>query len=391
MKYSAPLVLILLLASAAFALDKYPYYKILPANSSYAINEFEFENGTAQALIVPNQQIQAILLPVVRYSMVFTPLSEKERISSALYSYYLSLGYSPNATDGFAGVHAGIESIKNVRKAGENKCRLLLGTDRGNCTSFDSCQASCYSVTSFCMPMALGTGRQFVDVIWEFENNSRSLDKIYSQEEAAYGSFEQAKSPSTASSYLDSLSELNRAATRASGSPLYTDYSYCFSPQYNLSALTSLQLVAQNLFQNSSYFYNLPQETDLVYNRTQEGLARKAKYELPPPKSPAKKPGANSSQNLSGFLPMNVSQQEGQNATSPADSGQKVSPLIVQLAVVAVGFALFLACIFVVAAYFLFRKKKAPDAHKHANEQHKPAPQNSQKAEHPPHGEEHRK
>jgi hypothetical protein len=70
------------------------------------------------------------------------------------------------------------------------------------------------------------------------------------------------------------------------------------------------------------------------------------------------------------------------------DDGQKVSPLIIQLAVVAVGFALFLACIFVIAAYFLFRKKKLPAA----NEQHserKPVPQNSEKpephAEHPPH------
>ena len=115
------------------------------------------------------------------------------------------IGLSPDAVDQFAAVHQGIISISNEYKEGVAKCRILTGTDTRPCTDFESCQRACYAVTSFCLPVALGAGRTFVNVIWGFENDSTALDIAYAQENSSYAVFSSSKTKENMAAYLSSL------------------------------------------------------------------------------------------------------------------------------------------------------------------------------------------
>ena len=194
--------------------------------------------------------------------------------------YYRSKGYSPSAADGMDSAHQEILGIKDTRKPGEGKCRVLLGTDRSPCYDLLSCQRACYSVTSFCLPIALGSGKTFINTMSEFENATVALDSAYENESAAYGIW---KNNSTALSfwgYLHSIELLNKAATRASSSYLYSHYSYCFQPDYSLAALTSIQLAAQKDYQNASRFLTLADDASAAAEVTRIGIARRLASEL---------------------------------------------------------------------------------------------------------------
>lgn len=353
MKLAALAAFLLMLGMASAATQAYPFSFFVPENSSYSLVKFPHQNQTAQALMVQGTTLYAIFVPKSPYSKEIEPLVGKEKIASALWDYYSSLGYSTDAVKAFGRVHGGIAATSNSSKAGEDKCRILLGTDTHECTDFDSCQKACYSVTSFCQVVALGAGRAFVDIIWNFENDSRLLSEAYAREQAAFEAFEQNSSSNASTDYLLSLQNLNIVATRAASSPLYYDYSYCFSPEYNLTEVTSLQLTAQNAYKNASRFYLVPIYAERIQNTTLAGLARKAKFYLEPAKASANAPSnLASSANLS-FAP------------GPQPSGQKEEPLpsfLMQAAVISGAFLLFIGGIMALSAWHLFRKKKPKDA-----------------------------
>ena len=304
--------------------------------------QFTFRNRTAQAMIVDNTVLYAFFAPVAPYSTTLAPLTQQQDILEADRSYYSSLGYSPGALSALPGVHQGILSIRDSRLAGEAACRILLGTDRNPCTNFTTCQYACYSVTSFCMVEALGAGRDFINLVWDFENNSILLGRAYDAENSSFAAYSQDSSPQSAYAYLQSLYNLNTAATSAASSPLYTWYSYCFSPDYSLANLTSLQLSAQDAYQNASHFFNAPSEAGRVLNLTLEGVAKQNRFELPSELAAASK-------SLASLLPAT-------NSSSPAQSPAG-SSFLLQAAAITGAFLLFLAVAFL-AGVVLLRKRR---------------------------------
>lgn len=325
----ATLALIVLFASLAHSSDptagmgELASY-IVPQDASYSLEPFSSHNATAYA-VVADGEAYAVFLPNPPFAEPIA-LTKEEDIAPALRDYYISSGRSPDVVAGLLPVHAGITEIQNNRKSGEAKCRTMLGTDRHECTSAESCQRACYSITSFCQPVALGTGMVFINIIWAFENNTRLLDEAYAREAAAFAILSRNASRESFLAYLTTLEELNRQVTRASASPLYDAYSYCFSPDYSLSRLTVLQLRAQLYYRDALLFYDLALASGKVKNRTVEGLVKKARHDAfiepfrnlstgapPANKTPEPAPAANASQNLTNP----PSQEPKQSSFSP--------------------------------------------------------------------------
>ncbi len=265
-------ILILALACLiAPAWASFPYENFVPDNMSYSIENFTHQGKVHQALLVQSQ-LYAFLMP--HNDSTLKPVGEIGLIKSLLHSYHLSTGYSPDTVQNLQKVHAGIDNIRNARKEGEAKCRTLLGTDRLPCESFETCLQACYSVTSFCQPVALGAGRPFINTVWEFENNSRMLDEAYDAEAAAYEEVSKGATYENLKAYLSSIEQINRRATKASSSQLYDSYSYCFSPDYSMPALTNLQLLAQKSYSNFSRFFELDFDSQVILNLTNYGLKK---------------------------------------------------------------------------------------------------------------------
>ena len=257
--------------------DFVPY--AAPVNSTFAVANFSYANLTAYAIISKGKP-QAIMLqsfPLLPYS----PLTDQQELEAALHSYYLASGSSPFNLEDFTSVHESVDRIRGKYDPGEDKCRILLGTDRYPCTSFDTCQLACYSVTSFCQPVALGAGRVFINIVWDFENDSRELTLAYEAEDWAYAHLEKNGSQQAVLDYLSSLERLNRAATNAAASPLYDAYSYCFIPDYSLTALTSLQLTAQKHYRSAESFYALSKEAAYIRNNTLAGIEKRKSMQIP--------------------------------------------------------------------------------------------------------------
>lgn len=263
MRKLALLVLIAVFASPLFSETPQQeigaYAPFLAQN--YNITNFTLENATAYA-VISEGKVLAIFYSSGKNGL--EPLSGEKEIESALSSYYLSSGYSPSLEESFSQAHEGISSLAPLRKPAEDKCRVLLGTDRFECTDSDSCQKACYSVTSFCLRFALGIGKEFVRSVLAFEQDADALDAEYGLEQEAYERFSLSPTQENADSYLSSIERLNKQASKAASSPLYRGYSFCFSPEYGLVEITDSQLLAQRAYANSLPFLTVKDETARV-------------------------------------------------------------------------------------------------------------------------------
>lgn len=209
------------------------------------------------------------------------PVTGVQGIADALRCYYVANGHTQDPAPFFAAIHGEIAQIENNHKRGEAGCRLLLGTDRTECVSFESCQKACYSVTSFCQPVALGAGRDFVNAIWKFENQSRELGAAYSAEGKAYSAFAKNASEGRALAYLDAIGNASAIAESAAASPLFYDYSFCFSPDYPVYELSLLKSRAEKQYKNASVYYNISASAKAIANGTELAIEKKSRYILP--------------------------------------------------------------------------------------------------------------
>jgi hypothetical protein len=324
--------------------------------ANFTILNFTFKNSSAHA-IVSLGEVRAIIAP--SQSHMLEPITNQAELESAIYALYLSLGLSPNSTDEFSSVHENLTSLSQKRSSGESECRRLLGTDHFECASYDSCQKACYSVTSFCIRFALGIGRDFVNEVWAFENNTFYLDQAYEREQAAYAQFRANSTRESALSYLSSLKDINRAATRSASSMLYSDYSFCFSPEYGLRNITALQTRAELAWRNASYFYSLGDTAGRALEHTAGGLVRMRAYEASRPalanKPDAPKPNA-SALNNSSQIPAR------QNQSPPSQLPPEQKPKDYLDAAVASFAAVFtLLALFAGLAFYRFARKKKPE------------------------------
>ncbi|MFA6214040.1 MAG: hypothetical protein WC717_02065 [Candidatus Micrarchaeia archaeon] len=358
--HAACFLAIVLFAGAAFALSPnsteiLAFASIaVPQGQAYAIYPFPLK-GSQGLAVVSNGEVYGLFAPSFPI-LEDRPLTAPDEIAGALEAYYLSLGNSPNLT--YDDIHAGIVSVSGNRDKGEAKCRVLTGTDRTACTSFDTCQKACYSVTSFCLPIALGVGRSFVDEIWEFENSSLALDFAYLNESMAYAATQDGITYMEAWRYIDSLAALNRAATRASGSDLYDGYSYCFEPDYALPVITNMQLLAQKRYLSAEPFFALDERAKKVRERTMAALELEAQLTKDADSARAAREKA-AAEAAAALARANASAPPGQN-----ESGQQGAPssdaasAVLPLAAAAGLFILFL---FAAGAYFFFiRGKRKP-------------------------------
>ncbi|MCX6770841.1 MAG: hypothetical protein NTX79_02185 [Candidatus Micrarchaeota archaeon] len=295
-------------------------YQVVPQGIGFSVenftcdeggSKFPYEEKKAYAIVSYGEPAAFFTLDGAHGSAFngIRPATDEAGIAGYLYCYYAAAGHAPNLTGGFSAIHAEIAKLKNSQRRGEAGCRILLDTDRLPCTSFETCQQACYSVTSFCQPFALGAGRAFVNEIWAFENNSRALDAAYSAEGKAYAAFAGNASNELAQGYLGAVNETYAAAERAAASQLFYDYSFCFSPDYPADSLYALKMRAERQYRNSSVFYGIPARSADIANRTAAAIEEKEKYRPPVIEESAKDcaPGA-----LCGNATLNYSEAAAQ-------------------------------------------------------------------------------
>ena len=264
------LSLALLALAASLASAEGFDHQSFTGSANFILANFTHNGFPSQALLL-NGSVQAIFLPS---NGTLSLTTDEVLIADSLRSYYLSRNHSLSSLSLLSSVHEGIAAIRGNRLPGEERCRVLIGTDNNPCIDFFSCQQACYSVTSFCLPVALGSGRVFVNEVWLFENRSLELSSAYSEEEGAYAALSQNATRQAIERYMASLSGVNRAATAAAKSALFDAYSYCALPDYSLTQITALQLDARRIQQNASKLLYLESEATLVRSRTLAGLER---------------------------------------------------------------------------------------------------------------------
>ncbi|MCX8196840.1 MAG: hypothetical protein N3G80_00790 [Candidatus Micrarchaeota archaeon] len=274
----------------------------VPQNTSYTVQNFTHGGEFFSAVVVEGQL----------YAFVGKgkAVQDLQQIKSLLHSYYLWQGYSPKAVEEFSAVHEGILKIKDKRKENEAKCKVVIGTDRTVCDSFEHCLQACYSVTSLCQPVALGAGRPFIEAIWSFENDTKQLDRAYEEEQKAYEQLLLQPNKSSVQNYLSALAQINKVATKLSSNPLFDYYSFCYPPDYALPNLTVLQLQAQKAHSNLSVFFEIDSAAQRVFNLTDYGVKKLEYLEA------ARQAQSWQSQNLSPATSLPAKQEAAANRTS---------------------------------------------------------------------------
>ena len=306
-------------------------YQLVPQGTGFSIVNFTC-NGIGEYAIVSDGEPKGFLMAEMQplqngagsangtgggQAQALSPITGKAGIANALHCYYVWAGHTESLLPGFSAIHAAVEAVKGAHLKGETGCRILLGTDRTPCVSFESCQKACYSVTSFCQPVALGAGRDFIDVMWMFENGSRELGAAYGAESAAYAAFAQNESEGSAAGYVDAIGTAEGAAERAAGSPLFYDYSYCFAPDYPFQILKEIQRNATLQFQDASHFYLIPALSGEIANSTKAAMEKEARFQPPQPELPSDGNGSGRAINASGGAPLPELNVEQQASASP--------------------------------------------------------------------------
>ena len=250
-------------------LQLYGHYAV-PEGANFTIEDFSFQ-GTPAYAIVSGGEPYGIF---VRSSPQPRAVTGEKELQSALYSYYVSEGYSPRPISELGTIHGGIKNASTAYLDGEAKCRVLTGTDRYECHDFDSCLLACYSVTSFCQPIALAVGKPFINEIWKFENSSSTLGGAYGIESQAFENLSSNASDYNVRFYLYSIDRVAWAAQTAASSQLYYGYSYCFQPDYSLDTITKLKRAAHDYYSSASPFLKFASETSLVQGRTLAAMGK---------------------------------------------------------------------------------------------------------------------
>ncbi|MFH1095793.1 MAG: hypothetical protein V1728_06260 [Candidatus Micrarchaeota archaeon] len=157
-----------------------------------------------------------------------------------LVRYYGQQELARKAKEAAGRMHGEVVALAEVRENGqESECRRLTGMDLHPCDSFASCQYACYSVTSYCYPIALGAGREFVDELWKYANASRRLDAAVGNETIEYGRLEASFSSEAFARYRVLEREVNKAASRMLDSALINWI--CPQPDFDMASLTEAE------------------------------------------------------------------------------------------------------------------------------------------------------
>lgn len=163
------------------------------------------------------------------------PIDDPEKIMPAL-SRNIGRGKEDAAKAALQEAHRKALLFRSAAREGEAACRVLMGTDRSNCTSMDECQYACYSVTSFCYPIAIGSGKDFIALIWQMENLTKQLDEKMAVENSAYENASKNMTPESLEAYRLALVGINSNAAQVMSNSLI--FWLCPAPDYDFAGLT---------------------------------------------------------------------------------------------------------------------------------------------------------
>lgn len=164
-------------------------------------------------------------------------LDDSAEIERLLAAHFSAIRRSGQAQELLESAHAQMRTFRTRRADGnESMCKRYVGIDRNPCDSFATCQYACYSVTSLCYPVVIGAGRDFVNAIWQFSNQSHAMDAALADEERQYEALKQNFSLDGLTRYQHTLRAIETGSADGPNTPLALTYGFCPPPAYNVSA-----------------------------------------------------------------------------------------------------------------------------------------------------------
>ncbi|GEM_PF-4718038 len=182
----------------------------------------------------------------------------KAEIERMLKKHYAADSSLVGAIRAAKSAHEAVQKFSLSREPQEGACKILIGTDRNKCDSFDSCQYSCYSVTSFCFPIAIGSGRYLIESIWALENQTKSLTSSIDDEKRAFARLDGNFTYQNLIAYRNSAGAVNRAAGIALSNEVIGWL--CPVPEYDFAGLTIAQSSLEGAAEKMAPLEGVPAE-----------------------------------------------------------------------------------------------------------------------------------
>ncbi|VVB57885.1 Uncharacterised protein [Candidatus Anstonella stagnisolia] len=190
-------------SSAFSSLENLSYSQALLNGSQYYLL---FSNQTPIAIF----SLQGQKIPLLRTQAQILPV---------LLAYYNLGDAQGQALSALSQGHASILQFQSAAAGqGVADCRRITGTDTHACDNYEDCRFACYSVTSYCYPIALGSGKSFIDEIWAYTNNTAYMGSAIAAEQAAYSAASSSPNNQTFSAYLRAFWNASRIANELENS-----------------------------------------------------------------------------------------------------------------------------------------------------------------------------
>ncbi|GEM_PF-6819351 len=349
-KHCAAIVIALLLVSPSFAstLDEFVFAR-LQNGETFTTEEFGWNGTNATVVFVGSDMAMLVNKSASRYSL----LNSTEAVRPFLVSYYASKNITPALYSNLSQVLPHMLAFNASRN--ESDCDKLTGMDVRECYDRESCQKSCYAITSFCQTIAIGSGWYLIDSMLEFNNDTAQMDNLSGQFAPVFTEAAERPSLESIDCALGLVVETNILASKLRQNPLYSAFEIC--PQamsfYDLreakSILTDTRSAALPLLvvdNTTAYLVSGAAERDeLASHRSQPvGMVNVT--------NSSNAPGPNSTANPGG------NETQGPNLTNPQGSGaQQQSAGADYIQIIAGGMAI-IGVALLAAAAIVFKRKR---------------------------------
>jgi hypothetical protein len=234
------------------------------------------ESFTTEEMLLGNEKYDAVLIDggisfiVQEKDGEFALVTDEGSIKSVLLKYYEKNGITYDLLEGVDAVPSLLSSFNTSRQPGEDDCRVLTGTDKYPCTDRLSCQQACYAVTSFCQPVALGSGWAFLDEILAFSDSTRKLDEYATQSDPLFEKFSKSKSLSDLDALLELVTDVNIETTGINQNGLFSDYSFCRPVDYDMTSILKAQKAIFDAKEKALPLLEIDETAAIMANKTKE-------------------------------------------------------------------------------------------------------------------------
>lgn len=160
---------------------------------------------------------------------------EVDEARLVLVEYYRETEADGAAVGQMDQAHFAMLRFNRSRGGAEGECRRLLGMGNGTCSDYEGCLKSCYSSTSFCLPIALDSGQGFIYQMLDYNNRTRALEEAMIDEDASWKASRNGITLATVANYRRTLQSVSSARERMGTHPFIGVI--CQKALYNDSAL----------------------------------------------------------------------------------------------------------------------------------------------------------